>query len=132
MPKKQSQNTAMWVWTKMYLPLTMGGEIWQNRKAEVPVSEKHDLGKGYFGVLFCPEEAGYFVAESTSGAIIGGGATVEAALAEVREDIRVGSEETMARQIKTAIIERDNMESISTEEFIRKMALNARGRWSCG
>lgn len=86
----------MRIWTIGYFPWILGGDVKPNVMADVEVDGPHDLGKGYIGYRAASPSGKTYIAESETGAIIGG------SLSMVRADIADADEEVMRKQIANA------------------------------
>lgn len=122
LPSREPRTTKVTVWTLTYHPFVMGGKTWQETKAEVEAYGPYDLGQGYFGYVFSSKEGKWHVAESTTGALVGAGITIAAALKDVRNDIGHGDPEVMKGQVEKAKRDLESARSMETEEFLRILA----------
>ena len=109
----ETETTELVVWTWGYFPFSVGGAPRRPIKATLPVEGPHDLGGGFTGyVVTCPSGESY-VAEASSGALVG------PSLEEVRADITGGDRIAMSEQIAQAQETRDRSTAMSADEFMR-------------
>lgn len=101
----------MKIWTLRYTPFVMGGEVWQPVCTEVTASGPFDIGDGYEAYLVIAPNGRTFVAESTSGALVGPD------IKTVWEDIKLGDKKIMKKQVEDAIKNRDKAEELEPDEF---------------
>ena len=101
----------MEIWTLQYRPFTMGGKVYQPAKCDVEVDGPHDLGGGYQGYIATAPNGRTFVAEATSGAIVG------PTLEDVRGDISQADPAVMAEQVAKAIAQSATAAVITPEDF---------------
>ena len=125
--KKQRQRFQ--VWNYFYEPWAVGGDVWREVKAEVFVTGPYNLGKGYTCFIYQPSDDGCYVVEATTGAVIGGAATLEEALKEARKDVEDGDAVVMARQIEQSAAQVANAHVAGEDEFNIHMAKNAKEQW---
>lgn len=95
----------MKVWTTYYRPFILGGNV--NAPVHCilePAAGPFDLGKGYKGYLVVAPSGKTYIVEAITGGIVGN--TIE----EVRDDVAVGDEEVIEKQIEDAF-------SLSKESF---------------
>lgn len=103
----------MKIWTEAYRPFVMGGDCNAPVICNVPVDGPFDLGAGQTGYLAVSPGGKTFVAESTTGAIVG--PTVEA----VRKDIKTADEAVMQEQLAHAKERVKRANPVSQSEFWR-------------
>ena len=100
------------VWTKVYAPFILGGSPHKIVKCVMDLEKPQHLGRGYTGYVIKSPKGRIFIAESSSGAFVGGD------IEEVRKEILNGDEMTMREQIRDShITRRDNAEIMSEERF---------------
>ena len=112
----------MKIYTKMYFPFTMGGDVWQARSCEVPeemLDGPHYLGRDYRGYLITTPHGHYVVAEATTGALVGPN------LKEVIEDIKTGDWDLMDSQMEQAQIDSTQAQPMDPDEFWRRWEKSA-------
>ena len=102
----------MEVYKRQYRPFVMGGPVNRFIKCDVEAQGPHDLGGGYEGyVVTSPDGKTTFVAEATTGAIVGG------SLKMVRDDIAVADPQAMAEQVAQATQDRETAQPVELAEF---------------
>ena len=101
----------MEIWTLQYRPFIMGGDVHQPVKCDVEVDGPHDLGGGYQGYIATAPDGRTFVAEATSGAIVG------PTLDEVRRDISQADPAVMAKQVAQGLSDRATAPILAPDEF---------------
>jgi hypothetical protein len=99
------------VWTMGYRPFVMGGSVHYPMGTRVPCSGPFDLGRGYSGYLATAPNGRTFVAEATTGALVG--PTIEA----VRKDIETGDPKLMVAQVAKATETVKKVEETTPKEF---------------
>lgn len=95
-PMQTTDLTTHRFWTYGHRPFVMGGDVHYVLACDLECTGPHDLGGGYSGYLATAPNGKTFVAEDTTGAIVGD--TLEA----VRGDIASAEPEVMERQIAKA------------------------------
>jgi hypothetical protein len=109
----------MKVFTLGYFPFVMGGRTWQEICIEVENADgPHDIGKGYQAYVITAPNGKTFVAEATSGAFVGPD------LKTVRDDIKLGEQETMDKQVAQAVEQSKLAKTLTPEEFWRMLKCN--------
>lgn len=104
------------IWGKAYNPFRLGGDVNAPMSCEVLVYDRPvALGKGYKGYLVEAPNGKTYVAESTTGGIVGKNLTM------VKADIRVASLKVMKDQIKQAKLDAEKTVPVSEQEFWRRM-----------
>jgi len=85
------------IWTEGYRPFIFGGSCYYPLMTTVDCEGPFDLGKGYLGwVTYSPLTGNCYVAEDTTGAIVGHSITA------VRKDIKEGDPKVMREQVANA------------------------------
>ena len=107
----EAAENTLEIWKWGYFPFTLGGEVHRPIKTTVAVGEPLDLGKGYSGYLIEGPNGQKFIAEATSGGIVGPD------LKSVREDIASGDEYIMAAQVAAGIDTRKEAKTLTVERF---------------
>lgn len=110
----------MLVWTSHYHPFTMGGNLWWDVGAIVPVDGPHELGRKYKGYLVTAPNGRTFVVEAMSGAFVGPD------LESVRSDIKTGSIKLMNRQVTDACRRRRSVKQVPATEFWEALKCNVK------
>lgn len=107
------------IWTEAYRPWMLGGNPNAPVMTRVPCLGPYDLGKGYRGVVAVAPNGRTFVAESTSGGIVG------STLISVREDIRIGTDQVMFGQVEEAKKRSLQCDRISEDQFWSLLRCNS-------
>ena len=84
------------IWTRGYRPFVMGGSVHYDLGCKTTCEGPFDVGRGYSAWMATAPNGNKFVAEATTGAIVGG------SLEQVREDIKTGDPELMKKQMADA------------------------------
>lgn len=103
------------VWITNYRPFILGGDVHASIVCGVEVLGPFDLGKGYQGWLLATPGGKTFVAETETGAIVGG------SLDGVRADVAAADEAVMKRQIENAKKMRQRAYRGNQEEFWKRL-----------
>lgn len=102
------------IWKRGYSPFMLGGEVNRPIKTTVDVvGDPIKVGKGFEVYEVKSPDGRTFIAEATSGGIVGD------ALEQVMEDIEAGDPEFMRKQVKEAFLERERARPVTVEEFFR-------------
>ena len=98
----KTKTTKRTIWTWGYRPFVMGGNVNYVLGVEMWCYGPYVLGKGHKGYVAVAPNGKCFVAEATTGAIVGNGETEKLALEKVRGDIKTGNSKVMKQQVKEA------------------------------
>ena len=109
-------TTKVKIWTRAYRPFIMGGNVHAPIGCEVDASGPYALGAGYMGYLVVSPTGRTFVAEKTSGALVG------PSLQEVRADVAAASWRVMEKQVDEALKLRESVVWLEADRFWRMMA----------
>ena len=103
------------VWTRSYRPFILGGDVNAPVASMVEAQGPFPLGKGYKGYLIVAPNGKTWVAESTTGALVG------PTLDEVRADIKAAKPSVMKAQIEDAKIQVEKAYLVPAKEFWTKL-----------
>lgn len=103
------------VFTRDYRPFILGGDVHQPMAAEIAASGPYALGKGFSGYLIKSPKGKTFIAEATTGALVG------PTLEEVRADIKAGKKSVMTKQVEQARELAARARTVSANEFWERL-----------
>jgi len=106
------------VFTLGYFPFIMGGNVWQEICIDVEADGPYDIGKGYKGYVVTAPNGKTFVAEATSGALVGPD------IKTVKEDISIGEQKMMDKQVAQAVEQSKKAKTLSSDEFWKMLKCN--------
>ncbi len=108
------------IWTIGHRPFVFGGSVHYPMGCKVQCTGPHQLGKGFSGYLATAPNGKTFVAEATTGAIVGG------TLEQVRADIDVAKVSVMKKQVAEAAERVSKVEITDFDSFWSAMKCNAK------
>lgn len=108
----------MEIYTASYNPFILGGDVNQFIKTDVPVGEPQNLGKGYSAYLVTAPNGTAYIAEATTGALLG------TDFGQVMEDIAQGNPTTMDDQLSKSKLDVEKARLIQPDGFWRKLKAN--------
>lgn len=101
------------IWTMLYNPFVMGGDVNTPIATEIGYQEEKDIGKGLKAFSFYTPKGVLRIAESATGAIVGD------SFESVKADIKSSSIRIIRKQIKLAKVQASNAHKLSKEEFFK-------------
>ena len=114
----KAERKQITVYTIGYFPFTMGGSVERPIKCDMEGWGPYPLGGEYQGYIVVGPNGKQFVAESETGAFVGG------TLAEVRADIKAGDPEIMKEQIEKAREQARTAEIVQPDQFWKLLRAN--------
>lgn len=93
----------MEVYTEMYTPFAIGGNLRKNIKTDIQEYERVDIGKGYFGIVFKnPKTKTWCLALECCGALIGSDKSKKNLIEGIKKDVETGDDKIMKTQVNQA------------------------------
>lgn len=108
----------MEIWTADYQPFILGGDCYAPIMADVPVSGPFDIGHGFQAYLAVAPNGRTFVAEATTGAIVG------PTIKKVREDVASGKKRFMDQQVAEAKELRQRARTVTPDHLWERLGVS--------
>lgn len=99
------------IYTEMYRPFRMGGDVHQPIATEVEVTRPVDIGKNFKAWIVVTPNSRTAIVETLSGGIVGYD------LETVRGDVEAGEFEMMVEQVKQGVERSKQAEMLLEEKF---------------
>ena len=109
--KYRLRTCVRYVWTRVYRPFTMGGDVDRIISAKLPMLGPYDLGQGYKGYLLTSPRGETMVVEAISGGTVGPD------IDSVRNDVLNSDAQIMDKQVQSARLEGLTAEKEHPDQF---------------